>query len=382
MKHPWDSQQFRAGARATGRSARTIEAAISIAQSIKRTNSDLPVVFTIYHLAHLCDISAEFLQDVVFRKSDPYRVFRILKRGRANTRPRPARRYRTICVPHPLLMQAQRWIAQNILNAVEPHESSHAFTKGRDLLGAAKKHAGARWLVKMDVRSFFESISESRVYFVFRNLGYPALLSFQLARICTRVDRYDQRRLPTRTEGTLPYRPRSSGHLPQGAPTSPMLANLAVRALDVHLTHTAEVNGWVYTRYADDLAFSRIDDVSRTSAVHLIKLVEMALGTFNLVPQRPKTCIASPRARKLVLGVLVDRERPRLSRPFRDNLETHLYALTSPKLGPAVHMKNRGFASRIGMRRHVGGLLAFAHQIDAAYAAKQYELFNTIDWNR
>jgi RNA-directed DNA polymerase len=44
-------------------------------------------------------------------------------------------------------------------------------------------------------------------------------------------------------------------------------------------------------------------------------------------------------------------------------------------------MRRRGFASRIGMQRHVAGLLAFAHQVDRGYAAKQYRLFNAINWD-
>src|SRR5208337_2437101 len=68
MQHPWDSQQFRAGARAAGRSEQTVEAAIAIARNIKRINSDLPVVLTLHHLSHLCDVSSEFLQDVTFRQ--------------------------------------------------------------------------------------------------------------------------------------------------------------------------------------------------------------------------------------------------------------------------------------------------------------------------
>jgi RNA-directed DNA polymerase len=380
MQHPWDSQQFQTGAKAAGRSQETIEAAIAIGRNIKRTNADLPVVLTLYHLSHLCDVSAEFLQDVVFRKVESYRTFRVKKRGKANALPRPARRFRTICVPDPLLMQTQRWIAQNILNVVKPHEASFAFAKDRDLVGAANKHAGARWLVKMDVRSFFESISEQQVYFVFRRLGYPSLLSFQLARICTRLPL--RHVWPPRSGPTgLPYRPWPQGHLPQGAPTSPMLANLAVQALDVHLAELASQLGWTYTRYADDLTFSRIDDVRRSCAMRLIKLVEQALRAFGLAVRHTKTSIAPPRARKVMLGVLVDRERPRLTRSFRNNLETHLYALTSPKIGAGAHMRNRGFASRIGMQRHVAGLLAFAHQVDKEYAAKQYRLFNTIDWN-
>jgi RNA-directed DNA polymerase len=160
-----------------------------------------------------------------------------------------------------------------------------------------------------------------------------------------------------------------------------MLANLAVRALDVHLAELGSQLAWTYTRYADDLTFSRIDDVRRSGAMHLVKLVEQALRVFGLSARHAKTTIAPPRARKVVLGVLVDRERPRLTKSFRNNLETHLYALTNPKIGLSVHMRNRGFASRIGMQRHVAGLLAFAHQVDREYAAKQYRLFNTIDWD-
>jgi hypothetical protein len=122
------------------------------------------------------------------------------------------------------------------------------------------------------------------------------------------------------------------------------------------------------------------DDVPRSSAMHLVKLVEHAVGAFGLAVHASKTKILPPRARKVMLGVLVDRERPRLTRSFRNNLETRLYALTSPKIGPRAHMQRRGFASRIGMQRHVGGLLAFAHQVDRSYAAKQYRLFNAIDW--
>lgn len=383
MQHPWDSQQFRAGAKAVGRSDAAIEAAIAIGNNIKRINADLPVAFTLHHLAHLCQVSAEYLQDVIHRKSDPYRTFKLAKGGKANLRPKPSRKHRWICVPEPMLMQAQRWIAQNMLNAVTPHEACHAFTPDRDLVGATKKHLRAKWLVKLDIRRFFESVPEKSVYLVFRQLGYPALLSFQLARLCTRVRREDLiGTVPRHRVRSLPIRPRVAGHLPQGAPTSPMLANLAVERLDDHLSTMAKQHGWTYTRYADDLAFSRIDDSNRGSAVMLVKLVERALIDFGFVPQSAKTRIASPGARKVLLGTLVDRERPRLTRRFRDNLETHLYALTAQRIGPTAHVGRRGFVSKIGMRRHVEGLLAFAHQVDPIYAAKQYVRFNSIDWSK
>jgi RNA-directed DNA polymerase len=384
MLHPWSSQSFREGALAAKRPTEAIEAAEIAATHIKRRHPDLPVVLTIQHFAHLCDVSNELLQNVVFRKSDYYRIFRVKKRGTSKAGAAPARRYRTICVPDPGLMRAQRWIAQNILNCIEPHGASFAFSPKRNLVGAANRHLGARWLVKLDVRHFFESIREDQVYWVFRSLGYGALLSFQFARICTRLPGYQKGNtgpIRGRTSVGLPYRRYHPGHLPQGAPTSPMLANLVVRYLDERLTKIADDRGWTYTRYADDLAFSRRDTSSRHDAMQIAKQAERELIAFGLTSNRQKLTITPPGGRKILLGVLVDRERPRLTKAFRNNIETHIYALTNPKIGPAAHRTKRGFASTIGMRRHVAGLIAFARMVDRGYAARLFSRFNTIDWN-
>jgi RNA-directed DNA polymerase len=185
-----------------------IDAANSAAAAIKRTHPNLPVVLTLHHLAHLSKVSAEDLQQVTFRKIDAYRVFRVKKRGVSGASPAPPRRYRTICVPHPFLMQTQRWIVQNILNPIHPHSASFAFAPGRDLVGAAERHLGSRWLLKMDVRHFFESISEMQVYRVFRWLGYGALLSFQMhgsARASPII--VGRRRLAFREAGVTPVYP-------------------------------------------------------------------------------------------------------------------------------------------------------------------------------
>lgn len=385
MKHPWSSQQFLEGARAAGRSEAVIAAAEAAAAAIKQNHPHLPVVLTVQHLAHLAGISADSLTPTIFRREDPYRVFRVKKRGTPNGVSAPPRRYRTICVPKPDIMRVHRWIAQNILNPIEPHPASYAFAPKRSLVDAANRHVEAKWLVKMDVRHFFESILEKQAYRVFRGLGYSALLSFELARLCTRLP--DCRTMGTSaTQGqsgfSLPYRQREQGHLPQGAPTSPMLANLAMWRLDCRIERLASQTGWTYTRYADDLAFSRRDASSRADAMRLTKLVETELHRFGLVNNGQKTTIIPPGARKILLGVLIDRERPRLTREFRNNIETHIYALTNPKIGVAAHRKKRRFDSTIGMRRHIEGLIAFAHQIDRSYGACLYQRLNTVNWER
>ena len=172
------------------------------------------------------------------------------------------------------------------------------------------------------------------------------------------------------------------GHLPQGAPTSPMLANLAMLELDRVLDDLARARGWTYTRYADDLAFSTRGPATRGRSIELTKLAERELVKVGLTANWQKTSIAPPGGRKILLGVLVDRDQPRLTWEFRNNIETHVYALTSPKIGAAAHCQRRGFASVIGMRRHVAGLIAFAHQVDKDYARNLYVAFNAVDWSQ
>jgi RNA-directed DNA polymerase len=159
------------------------------------------------------------------------------------------------------------------------------------------------------------------------------------------------------------------------------LANLVVRNLDIHLEAAAAKLGWTYTRYADDLAFSTRAASTREEARKVVALVKAALPSFGLDPNDAKTVIAPPGARRIVLGLLVDGPQPRLTRNFRDNLETHLHALTAQNIGPEKHRASRGFASTIGMRRHIFGLLAFAHYVEPTFAKRGYDRFNSIVWS-
>ncbi|MGI8437262.1 MAG: reverse transcriptase family protein, partial [Chthoniobacterales bacterium] len=133
------------------------------------TAKGLPVVFTLAHLAALCDVPYQFLRQVASRRADAYRVFNLRKRSGG---------YRQITVPEPILMLVQRWIHHLILKQAEVSAISTAYSVGAGPVSNARRHCDSRWLVKLDIKSFFESISERQVYKVFRSLGYPSLLAF------------------------------------------------------------------------------------------------------------------------------------------------------------------------------------------------------------
>jgi RNA-directed DNA polymerase len=381
MSHPWNPQQFATEAQQAGRSPTVIAASRTAGIRIKQVDPDLPVILTLAHLAALT--GTPFLKVTAYaRRATPstYRIFRMKKRGLKGA---PSRGDRIICVPEPTLMRLQRWIAQNLLrtSAAAPHPSSFAYYRERGLLAAARRHAGCSWLVKMDIRDFFDSVTERRVYRVFRSLGYGALLSFQLARICTRA-RDDDPPHRYRNDGVPGYYHPQEGRLPQGAPTSPGLANLVVRALDVRLKAVADARGWIYTRYADDLAFSTQHASDRAAARELVEAIRKEVVRFGFSPNNAKTVIAGPGSRRIVLGLLVDGQAPKLTRDFRNRIETHLYALRANTIGPAKHRRARKFASLIGMRRHICGLISFAFYVDPAYGQARFDEFNEVDWTR
>jgi retron-type reverse transcriptase len=387
----WRPQQFREAALADGHDQSVIANAMAIANEIRSVNPALPPIFTLSHLASLTGNEYEFLRSIIKRdEPEPYRRFSIRKKPSADG----TVRFRIITVPHAPLMRTQRWIAQSILALGRPHHASVAFSKGDTIYDAAKLHCGCRWLIKMDLRNFFESISEIAVYRVFRSIGYQPLVSFEMTRLCTRLggrsalrsvprwQRYAEKwttitdyRVSTQEQGP------AMGHLPQGAPSSPMLANLAMRDFDSSIEKISNRHGLRYTRYADDITLStKKTNFSRIEARQIIGQAYAEMGKFGLSPNVAKTRVSTPGARKVVLGLLVDREIPRLSREFKQTMRLHIHCLTHPSIGPIEHARRRGFNSVIGFKHHLQGLLAFAHQIEPLYAQECKTALAKINW--
>jgi len=398
----WSPQSYLKEGREQGIDDQILNNAISVAEEIIKIDSALPVIFSLNHLAKLTDVEHSLLRMVVSRDlRNPYHIFQLRKgiefeefekfipalgEKKVYTRVRRnhGRGFRTICVPSPGLKAVQRWISNNILEQVQPHHASCAYTKGSKIIDAAKLHSGCRWMIKLDVRNFFESISEKRVHRVFLELGYQPLLAFELARICTRVKgkKDHQKSKNYRYNKIMFYQDARIGHLPQGAPTSPMLSNLVMRKFDEKVMAIATEHQLFYSRYADDLCLSTDrKDFSRGEAAKVIKSIYMTMHQFELAPNLVKTCVVPPGARKMILGLLVDRKgKPRLSREFRSKLRQHIHYITDENYGPVKHASNRGFSSVWGMRNHVEGLIAHACQIDAEYGNECKAKLEAVKW--
>src|SRR6266567_161634 len=304
----WRPQSYRRVAEQRGTNSTVLKNALATGRVTVDVDPALPPVFSLRHLAYLADVDYGFLRAVVSRDlSEPYKIFRIGKRSSRYGE----RRFRIICVPDPELMRVQRWINARILSRGKPHPASKAYAKESTIYQAAEAHCCCKWMFKLDIVNFFESISEIAVYRVFRRLGYQPLVSFEMTRLCTRSGTDTPSRRRRRWNSILDPRPvicayafARMGHLPQGAPTSPMLANLAVRDFDKEVSQIADENGLVYTRYADDLTLSTHDRAfSRVRIGAVIRGIYSAMIEVGLSPNTAKTHVLPPGAKKIVLGL-------------------------------------------------------------------------------
>ena len=143
-----------------------------------------------------------------------------------------------------------------VVDALVAHERAHGFRRGRSIRTYATPHTGKEAVLRVDLRNFFPSIPASRVHALFQTIGYPEDVVRMLTGFCTHsVPEYvlNERgpNVPRLTwNARLHYR---FLHLPQGAPSSPAIANLCAFRLDCRFASAAKVVGVTYGRYADDV---------------------------------------------------------------------------------------------------------------------------------
>jgi hypothetical protein len=195
---------------------------------------------------------------------------------------------------------------RELLVWIPAHPAAHGFVAGRSAITHARAHAGRRVVVRLDLEDFFAGVTAARVYGIFRTAGYPEAVAHALTGLCTNV-------VPL--EHSVPEHFRlarrlATPHLPQGAPTSPALANLAAFRLDRRLSGLAAALGATYTRYADDLVLSCDHRLRMPEAM----IAEIAAAEGFRV-NRAKTRVMSRAARQTVTGIVVNQ---RLNVPRRE----------------------------------------------------------------
>jgi len=285
--------------------------------------------------------------------------------------PKAAGRWRLIEMPKSRLKATQQRLLHHLLDRVPPHDAAHAFRKGRSVVTFARPHCGREVVLRFDLKDFFPSVPASRVHALFARLGYTTPVARLLAGLCTNVVPDDA----CRPETTWHERKRlRSPHLPQGAPTSPALANLCARRLDARLDGLARSVGADYTRYADDLAFSGGAALERAAGRFPVVVATIALEEGFEVNTH-KTRVLRRGVRQQLAGVVVN-AHPNVRRADYDRLKATL--TNCVRHGPVPENRD----GHGDFRSHLLGRIAHVGRLNPARGRRLREVFDRIDWDR
>jgi hypothetical protein len=290
--------------------------------------------------------------------------------------PKPGGRRRLLEIPNAGLKRLQRIILTGILNHVPPHPAAHGFRTGHSVVTNAAVHCGKGIVLRLDLTDFFPSVPAARVVRTFRMLGYPETVARLLAGLCTTrlpTDVWDSRPDPA-ADGSdhAGWQRLAARHLPQGAPTSPALANLAAFRLDRRLVALAAGVGAEYTRYADDLTFSGGGELARR-VKRVSALVAVIAGDEGFTVNQRKTRVMRRGGRQHVTGVVVN-VRPNVPRAEFDRFKAVL--TNCVRHGPAG--QNR--ANHPDFRAYLAGKLAHLGMVNPARGRMLWALFDRIAW--
>lgn len=184
-------------------------------------------------LARALSLPRVQLEDLANNASQLYREKKIPKKTPGS--------FRTLHVPSDHLKRVQRQVNSRIFSTVHwPHfvfGGIPAKGRGTDYIDAAIQHSGASVKAEVDISDFFPSTTYDNVFPIFRDF-------FRFNdEICTLLCNL-----------TL-----HQNCLPQGAPTSVALANLAFFQREPQLVQDLESSGTRYTRFIDDIVISHED---------------------------------------------------------------------------------------------------------------------------
>ena len=290
--------------KALGEAASTAQSQRLLALHKKR----LPPVDSATTLAVLFGYSPRFIHSMRIRPQRYYRSFSIRTGSKA----------RQIQAPRVAIKVIQTWFGHYLARGIEWHHCVHGFVPERSTISAASAHCKADSVLSLDIREFFPSVSRVAVKQALTKIGYHGHAVNVIADLTT-----------------------LNGKLPQGAPTSPVLANLVFEPIDSLLSELASKRGLVYTRYADDITLS--GDSSEVKAAQ--KEFEAVITRNDYSIAAEKTQYFGPRDRKSVLGLIVTGRASRLPKKYRNRVRLYRHLLATEELDEFTKLRLRGHIS-------------------------------------
>ena len=221
----------------------------------------------------------------VFPSDKKYIEFEIKKR-RGGTR--------KIVAPIPQIKAIQSRINKILQEGFKQKSCVHGYLYGKSIVSNAREHVNKRIIVNIDLKDYFPSINFGRVRGLF--MSYPFNFNNAVASLLSNLCCH-------------------SGHIPQGAPTSPIISNYICRRLDNDIIDIVLKEKVKYSRYADDITFSTnlktlpssigiVDDNKLILSPSIVKAIEKNGFTIN----NEKTRFSTKSNRQEVTGLIINKK--------------------------------------------------------------------------
>ncbi|MGD1042417.1 MAG: reverse transcriptase family protein [Sedimentisphaerales bacterium] len=200
----------------------------------------------IKHLPIILGVSLDSIQHITQNPDKYYREFELQVKGKD----------RVLVESIDPLKTLQRRILHDILLRIPPSASSFGGTKGRSIKDNAMVHRHSQFIVKLDIKNFYPSIHNTKVY------------EFFISQECSPDVAHILTKLTTRNHA-----------LPLGTSTSPFLADQIVRPIDSRISAMAKKVGLKYTRYVDDITLSGNFELERITGTVMKVLKQSGFKT-------------------------------------------------------------------------------------------------------
>lgn len=253
--------------------------------------------------------------DVIKNKTKYYYSYPILKKS-------GKKRY--IDAPIGLIKQWQEIATRKVLYRFGPHPIAYGFAKNKNPISAAEVHTGQKILVAMDVKNFFNSITDTGLEDLFRYLQgvKPIWTATKNLSMWGNAYTAERKRIDELNQDLIELF-TYKGIVPQGAPSSPALSNLYMLRADKLLNKIAAENGYKVSRYADDITFSGNDQDLPGKTIPTTKQILRRWG-LRLNPK--KIHINRNNRRMRVVGIVVN-EKTNIPRETWRNFRAKLHNL-------------------------------------------------------
>ncbi len=263
--------------------------------------------------------SKEELASLIATAPYRYKVYQIPKRK--------PNEYRTIAQPSKEVKLLQRWLIEKVFIRLPIHKAATAYREGISIAKHADIHAKGRFLLKMDFKDFFPSILVKDVE---KHLTKYGKLSAEEVRMVSHA---------------VCWRDRAAGKLcvSIGAPSSPILSNAVLVEFDRQVARVAREKKVLYSRYADDLAFSTNRKGTLSEMAAEVERICSTLEYPRLRINHEKTVFTSRRFRRVLVGLVLTPEGEiSLGREKKRRLRSELYRFSQGSLDKAHISKLRG----------------------------------------